>query len=275
IFHPNVVTTYTCDLKPMHVDSQRGGAMTGLQILNETEVIQEWRLYIVQEFCDGGSLRHAIEARSFLNSATGSPQMEWVLQMAREIAGGLQYLHEHNIIHGDLNPANVLLRRDDSSVLGYAAKIADFGLSVHMQGEQSHVSNTKRGTPFYTAPEVTHAGNLTRFADVFSYGVVLWELYCSRSCWMYGPQGRLIHQRGFPHLPPSCPRAYATLVSNCMQPAHKQRPSFKQIGILLEGMLREIERARQEQVDCCMVATVAAQTALTPQGSSVAPAAPM
>ncbi|GLI68315.1 hypothetical protein VaNZ11_012676, partial [Volvox africanus] len=243
IFHPNVVTTYTCDLKPMHVDSQRGGAMTGLQILNETEVIQEWRLYIVQEFCDGGSLRHAIEARSFLNSATGSPQMEWVLQMAREIAGGLQYLHEHNIIHGDLNPANVLLRRDDSSVLGYAAKIADFGLSVHMQGEQSHVSNTKRGTPFYTAPEVTHAGNLTRFADVFSYGVVLWELYCSRSCWMYGPQGRLIHQRGFPHLPPSCPRAYATLVSNCMQPAHKQRPSFKQIGVLLSSMLREYEYA--------------------------------
>ncbi|GIL86279.1 hypothetical protein Vretifemale_14684 [Volvox reticuliferus] len=241
IFHPNVVTTYTCDLKPMHVDSHRGGAMTGLQILNETEVIQEWRLYIVQEFCDGGSLRHAIEARSFLNSATGSPQMEWVLQMAREIAVGLQYLHEHNIIHGDLNPANVLLRRDDSSVLGYTAKIADFGLSVHMQAEQSHVSNTKRGTPFYTAPEVTHAGNLTRFADVFSYGVVLWELYCSRSCWMYGPQGRLIHQRGFPHLPPSCPRAYATLVSNCMQPAHKQRPSFKQIGVQLSSMLRELE----------------------------------
>ena len=102
IFHPNVVTTYTCDLKPMHVDSRRGGAMTGLQIMNETQVIQEWRLYIVQEFCDGGSLRHAIQARSFLNTSTGAPQMEWVLQMAREIASGLQYLHERNIIHGDL-----------------------------------------------------------------------------------------------------------------------------------------------------------------------------
>lgn len=130
------------------------------------------------------------------------------------------------------NPANVLLKQDDGSVLGYAAKIADFGLSVHMNAEQvtgggggvlcragtevaaamsvgcnrhalvhaklvappscppgiaaatrapqSHVSNTKRGTPFYTAPEVTHAGNLTRFADVFSYGVLLWELYMGR-----------------------------------------------------------------------------------------------
>ncbi len=76
-----MVTTYTCDLKPMHVDASRVGAMTGLAIMNETEVIQEWRLYIVQEFCDGGSLRHAIEARSFLNPATGSPQLEWVLQV--------------------------------------------------------------------------------------------------------------------------------------------------------------------------------------------------
>ena len=66
------------------------------------QVIQEWRLYIVQEFCDGGSLRQAIESRSFLNPATGSPQLEWVLQMAREVAAGMVYLHEHNIIHGDL-----------------------------------------------------------------------------------------------------------------------------------------------------------------------------
>ncbi len=57
-------------------------------------------------------------------------------QMAREVAAGMQYLHEHNIVHGDLNPANVLLKRDDASVLGYAAKIADFGLSVHMHAEQ-------------------------------------------------------------------------------------------------------------------------------------------
>ncbi len=55
--------------------------MTGLQIMNEVNVIQEWRLYIVQEFCDGGSLRQAIEARSFLNPATRMPQMEWVLQV--------------------------------------------------------------------------------------------------------------------------------------------------------------------------------------------------
>ncbi|KXZ55717.1 hypothetical protein GPECTOR_2g1267 [Gonium pectorale] len=90
---------------------------------------------------------------------------------------------------------------------------------------------------------LTHAGNLTRFADVFSYGVLLWELYCCRSCWVYGPQGRLVTRRGFPHLPPECPRPYAQLVGSCLQPAHRQRPNFKQIGAMLESMQMETARA--------------------------------
>jgi serine/threonine protein kinase len=61
---------------------------------------------------------------------------------------------------------------------------------------QSHVSNTKRGTPFYTAPEVTSAGNLTRFADVFSYGVVLWELYMSRCGWQTEEGARTAYYAG-------------------------------------------------------------------------------
>lgn len=74
--------------------------------------------------------------------------------MASEVAAGMQYLHANSIIHGDLNPANILLTQDEASVLGYSAKIADFGLSVYMQEGQSHMSNTKRGTPFYTGKHI-------------------------------------------------------------------------------------------------------------------------
>ncbi len=49
--------------------------MTGLTVLNEAQAIREWRLYIVQEYCDGGSLRQAIEAQVFYNNDGGEPQM--------------------------------------------------------------------------------------------------------------------------------------------------------------------------------------------------------
>lgn len=52
-----------------------------------------------------------------------------------------------NIIHGDLNPNNVLLKRDASTRRGVVCKLCDFGLSIKMSAEQSHISNMRRGTP--------------------------------------------------------------------------------------------------------------------------------
>ena len=56
--------------------------------------------------------------------------------------------------HADLNPNNVLLKSDPSAHGGYTPKVADFGLSVLVPDNQTHVSNLRQGTPFYVAPEV-------------------------------------------------------------------------------------------------------------------------
>ena len=70
----------------------------------------------------------------------------------------------------------MLLKRDASSAIGLVPKVADFGLSVLLPDEATHVSNMRQGTPFYAAPEVALLGQLGPKADVFALGILLWEL---------------------------------------------------------------------------------------------------
>lgn len=59
----------------LQADPSASGALTGLQVVNEAEAVQEWRLYMVQEFCNGGSLRQAIEASVFGGRGGKGPVM--------------------------------------------------------------------------------------------------------------------------------------------------------------------------------------------------------
>ena len=69
-----------------------------------------------------------------------SPQ---VLILALSIALGMAHVHSHNVIHGDLNPSNVLLSTDTDGLV--VAKVSDFGLGIKMDHQQTHVSNVRAG----------------------------------------------------------------------------------------------------------------------------------
>ncbi len=109
-------------------------------------------------------------------------KLQWALQMTL----GLAYLHEKNIIHGDLKPANMLLTTENRLVL------ADFGLSS--LGEK----RSKRGTASYMAPELLQetsevfVGN-TKASDIYSLGVVLWELEANSRPWAGIDKGKFIY----------------------------------------------------------------------------------
>ncbi|KAJ9524676.1 hypothetical protein QJQ45_024241, partial [Haematococcus lacustris] len=189
--HPNIVNTYTFDLRAVGTNNDMLVAKSALEkkdghmsIAEDQAVAGDWKMYIVQEYCDGGHLKRAVDSAALTEDGS-TPNLLAVVNMALDIACGVQHIHSKNIIHGDLSPANILLKLDDSrpGCLKAVAKVGDFGLSHMSKDGQSHVSNVRQGTPFYTAPEVLMEGRLTKAADVYSFGVILHELYCGQPAW--------------------------------------------------------------------------------------------
>ncbi|GMS90686.1 hypothetical protein PENTCL1PPCAC_12861, partial [Pristionchus entomophagus] len=104
---------------------------------------------------------------------------------SRTSASGMTYLEKEGIIHRDLAARNILIASTDDSVS--AIKISDFGFSRSLEGDKNHYSTYKDNFPReWTAPEAFALGNANnpskvgkpeQKSDVWSYGVVLWELY--------------------------------------------------------------------------------------------------
>lgn len=194
----------------------------------------------------GGTLRKAIDGGLFLaplnntsadTSSNGSatPAMLWldrVTTAAIHIARGMVHVHGKDIIHGDLTPSNVLLQSCSMSSYGFTAKLADFGLSVTLATCQTHVSGIFRGTLFYAPPEVYLDGCLMKAGDVYSFGILLWELIHGTPPW---------RQRGGHALRPvqdpatllvfndRCSPPLAALVRHCTATSPTDRPNFERI----------------------------------------------
>ncbi|GFR41905.1 hypothetical protein Agub_g2695 [Astrephomene gubernaculifera] len=255
--HPNVVTTYSYDIKPLTVrtdcsgESPRsgpGGVGTGIGGLPSSSIkiidkrpVLDWKLYLVQEYCDGGSLRTAILKRKFFDAKRGEARIEMILDTALELTGGLVHLHERNIIHGDLNPNNVLLKRDPTKKYGATCKLADFGLSIKMAADQSHISNMRRGTPFYTCPQILAKGNMTKAADVYSMGVMMWEMFHCCMSYRSLPSG-FVARENFPNFSRKAPHEFARLVGACLDSEPAQRPTFVQLRDALAAQLAAFKR---------------------------------
>ena len=187
------------------------------------------RLYLVLEMMERGSLKDVIERKG--------ANLEWKmrLKLALDAAKGMTYLHSRNIIHRDLKPGNLLVNQE------WDCKIADFGIST----VSNHTTKmTCVGTPVYMAPEVLLKNKYSMKADVFSFGMVLFQLItgqapyndvqCNQAQLMY----KILYENLRPDLSP-LPIPMQQLIRDCWEEDLTLRPSFKEVSVRLRRMGKE------------------------------------
>lgn len=128
--------------------------------------------YAILDFYPEGNLRDLIRAKG---RSLGKDQK---LEISKGIMRGLRQIHKYGLIHRDLKSANILI--DKSETGEFIPKIADFGLVKETVGDGISNSNPGGGTLFYMAPEQFKAQKLRANLDIWSLGVVLFELYTGR-----------------------------------------------------------------------------------------------
>jgi serine/threonine-protein kinase len=118
--------------------------------------------YLVMEFVDGESLAQRLGRVGRLDAAE-------TMRVMAEAADGLQAVHDQGIVHRDVKPANILLRRDSSVVL------TDFGIARHSAAGQLTASGAILGTPSYLSPEQVLGQPATPLSDIYSLGLTAYE----------------------------------------------------------------------------------------------------
>uniref|UniRef100_A0A3Q3JI08 Mitogen-activated protein kinase kinase kinase 12 n=1 Tax=Monopterus albus TaxID=43700 RepID=A0A3Q3JI08_MONAL len=190
---------------------------------------------IIMEYCAQGQLYEVLRAG---RKITPSLLMDW----AMGIAGGMNYLHLHKIIHRDLKSPNMLITYDD------AVKISDFGTSKELSDKSTKMSFA--GTVAWMAPEVIRNEPVSEKVDIWSFGVVLWEMLTGEVPYKDVDSSAIIWGVGNNSLqlpvPDSCPDSFKLLLRQCWNCKPRNRPSFRQILLHLDIASADILSTAQE-----------------------------
>ncbi|XP_022769278.1 serine/threonine-protein kinase STY46-like isoform X2 [Durio zibethinus] len=185
-------------------------------------------LCIVTEFMSGGSMY------DLLHKQKSGFKLPFLLKVATDVSKGMSYLHQNSIMHRDLKAANLLM--DENGVV----KVADFGVA-RVQA-QSGVMTAETGTYRWMAPEVIEHKPYDHKADVFSFGVVLWELLTGKLPYenLTPLQAALgVVQKGLrPVIPKHTHPKFVELLDRCWQQEPSLRPEFSEISDLLQDLAR-------------------------------------
>jgi serine/threonine protein kinase len=219
--------------------------------------VADGKLLLVMELVPRGSLR------ALLSNSSVSLKWQKRLAMLRDAAVGIAFLHSKGIVHRDIKSSNLLV--DDN----LSVKVGDFGFAT---AKHDNGTMTRCGTPSWTAPEVlapsslataqgsssehsdsdvemktktktkAKTGAVSEKADVYSFGIVMWEVLTRRMPYEDGNMMTVamdVLQGKRPKVPNDCPSKFAEIMQRCWHQKPHKRPAMDDVLMYLNGELKD------------------------------------
>ena len=149
--------------------------------------------YVVMEYVDGPTLEHFCSVANLL-------PVDRIVEIAFKCSLALEFAHRHGIIHRDIKPANILLGPQGD------IKISDFGVALHAGGDHTHLQGV--GSPAYMSPEQVQDKDLSHQTDIYSLGVVVYQLLTGKLPFIAANKASLLYQ--ILNIEPSAPSTHRT-----------------------------------------------------------------
>jgi CheY-like chemotaxis protein len=189
--------------------------------------------YIAMEYFPRGDLRKRIK---------GGLEPRVAAALLRQMAEALKVLHEAGVLHRDLKPGNVMLRDDDSVVL------IDFGMSKQLQLDGSQTASGEIfGTPYYMSPEQGHGRPTDERSDLYSLGIIFYEMLMRRKPYVAGTPMQVIYKHANSPLPELRPelKRFESILHNCIakDPGRRYASAEQLVEAIKEAERDEADRA--------------------------------
>lgn len=254
--------------------------LVGVGSKNDADMDEAWKsMYMVQEYANGGSLKTLL-MRQMMNYRKPLYSFNDALRWCLNIAEALNFLHSSTpkIIHRDMKLDNILLVGESTET--YQAKLADFGLHTKIEPGTSQSTDDDAlvtyaltgmtGAYIYMAPEVLHSKCYDQSVDVFSFGVIMFELFSRMLlCAQYSNRVDIDESLGHaervaagwrPPFPAFIPEVITKLIDRCWSTEPKLRPSMQQVlkelnDIKDSGVVDAIDVGgkKSKQQGCCTI----------------------
>ncbi|KAL3145632.1 hypothetical protein ABBQ32_003175 [Trebouxia sp. C0010 RCD-2024] len=243
LHHPNILATlrYACrHHKSLYLTRQLSEGDKPAVLPAKADSLETW---IVRAHCDKGSLQDAIERGWFRKnmSLSGEPDMLAIITTAQEVVSALAYLHERDIIHGDVRGANIMLCSSTANQRGFTAQLADFENACHAQ-KPYNIVTARYSNIVHSAPELLRDYFLTKAADVYAFGILLWEMCTGQKPWVGLKEQEIItkvvQNEKQPLFPRDTPAPFKVVANQCLAADMTLRPSASSL-IRILGVLKE------------------------------------